>query len=98
MLNYEEFLHLKRFFQQFDWLPIQQILEKSRFSRRGRKTDFSATSLFRAFLLKSYLFIDDNTMLVKRFHENKAYLEFLASLKEDIPTNSCKYLYLSTMY
>ncbi|MBI2138467.1 hypothetical protein HYU13_02675 [Candidatus Woesearchaeota archaeon] len=27
-------------------------------------------------MLKSYLLIDDNTLLVKRFHENKQYLEF----------------------
>jgi len=76
MQNCQEFLHLKAFFQQFDWLPITQILGKTRFSRRGRKKEFTPLNLFRAFLLKSYLLIDDNTTLVKRFHENVAYLAF----------------------
>lgn len=76
MPNCQEFLHLKTFFQHFDWLPISQILGKTRFSRRGRKKEFTPLSLFRAFLLKSYLLIDDNTLLVKRFHENADYLAF----------------------
>ncbi len=62
--------------KSFDWLPITEILGKSRFSRLGRKKSFSDISLFKAFLLKSYLFIDDNTVLVKRLHENPAYLDF----------------------
>ncbi len=76
MQNSSEFMHLKRFFDRFDWLPITEILGKTRFSRRGRKKDFPHIGLFKAFLLKSYLSIDDNTVLVKRFHENRAYLEF----------------------
>jgi hypothetical protein len=76
MSNCQEFLHLKSFFEYFDWLPIVKILGKTRFSRRGRKKDFPPVSLFKAFLLKSYLLIDDNTILVKRFHENPAYLRF----------------------
>ncbi len=76
MQNISEFDHLKRFFDMFDWLPIVEILGKTRFSRRGRKNDFPNVCLFRAFLLKSYLLIDDNTLLVKRFQENKSYLEF----------------------
>lgn len=76
MQNSSEFIHLKRFFDEFDWLPIIEIIGKTRFSRRGRKRAFPAVGLFRAFLLKVYLSIDDNTVLVKRFHENKAYLEF----------------------
>ena len=71
-----EFMHLKRFMEIFDWLPVTEILGKSRFSRLGRKKSFSDISLFKAFLLKSYLFIDDNTVLVKRLHENPAYLDF----------------------
>jgi hypothetical protein len=76
MQNSLEFVHLKRFIGAFDWLPINEILGKTRFSRRGRKKDFSCLSLFKSFVLKSYLLIDDNTILVKRFHENKQYLEF----------------------
>ena len=76
MQNSSEFMHLKRFIEAFDWLPITEILGKTRFSRRGRKKDFSSLSLFKSFLLKSYLLIDDNTLLVKRLHENKRYLEF----------------------
>ena len=76
MQNFSEFIHLKRFFETFDWFIIKEIFGKSRFSRRGRKKDFSQLSLFKAFVLKSYLLIDDNTILVKRFNENKQYLEF----------------------
>lgn len=76
MQNNQEFIHLKTFIQKFDWLPITLILGKTRFSRRGRKKEFKPVSLFLAFLLKAYLLIDDNTTLVKRFHENKAYLVF----------------------
>src|SRR3989338_3182737 len=76
MQNNKEFLHFKSFVQEFDWLPIAEILGKTRFSRRGRKMDFNPVNLLRAFILKSYLFIDDNATLVKRLHENKPYLEF----------------------
>ena len=76
MQNSSEFIPLKRFIETFDWLPIREILGKTRFSRRGRKKYFSNLSLFKAFLLKSYLLVDDNTVLVKRFQENKSYLEF----------------------
>lgn len=85
MQNSSEFIPLKRFIETFDWLPITEILGKTRFSRRGRKRYFSDVSLFRAFLLKSYLLIDDNTVLVKRFHENKSYLEF--SNFEKVPSH-----------
>ena len=81
MQNSKEFLHLKSFFREFDWLPIVQILGKTRFSRRGRKKDFPSLCLFKSFVLKSYLLIDDNTLLVKRFHENKQYLEFCSLQK-----------------
>lgn len=76
MQNNKEFLHLKGYIRTFDWLPIVQILGKTRFSRRGRKKEFESVNLFRAFILKSYLLIDDNTILVKRLQENKSYLEF----------------------
>jgi len=76
MRNCADFLHFKNFFEMFDWLPITVILGKTRFSRRGRRKDFKPVNLFRAFVLKSYLLIDDNTTLVKRLRENKAYLEF----------------------
>jgi len=76
MQNSSEFIPLKRFIETFDWLPISEILGKTRFSRRGKKKEFSNLGLYKAFLLKSYLLIDDNTILVKRLHENKAYLEF----------------------
>lgn len=76
MQNNKEFLHLKSLVQEFDWLPIVQILGKTRFSRRGRKKEFESVNLLRAFILKSYLLIDDNTALIKRLQENKAYLEF----------------------
>ncbi len=76
MQNSLEFMHLKRFIEAFDWLPITEIFGKTRFSRRGRKKDFSSLSLFKSFILKSYLLVDDNTTLVKRFHENKQYLGF----------------------
>ena len=76
MQNLQEFLHLKRLFETFDWLPITQILGKTRFSSRGRKKDFELIDLLKVFILKSYLLIDDNTILVKRLQENRAYLEF----------------------
>ena len=76
MQNSSEFLHLKTFFDGFDWLPIIEIFGKTRFSRRGRKSTFPAIGLLKAFLLKVYLSIDDNTIFVKRFHENVAYLRF----------------------
>ncbi len=76
MKNNPEFVHLKGFFEAFDWLPIIELLGKTRFSRRGRKREFPAVGLFRAFILKAYLLIDDNTILVKRFRENKEYLDF----------------------
>ena len=76
MQNSSEFLPLKRLFAQFDWLPITEILGKTRFSRRGRKKEFSSLNLLKAFILKSYLLIDDNTTLVQRFYENRYYLEF----------------------
>lgn len=76
MQNSSNFLPLKRFIETFDWLPIAEILGKTGFSSRGRKKEFPCVCLFRAFLLKSYLLIDDNTVLVKRLHENKEYLEF----------------------
>ena len=76
MQNPSEFIPLKRIIESFDWLPITGILGKTRFSRRGRKKRFSDIGLFKAFLLKSYLLVDDNTVLVKRFHENLSYLEF----------------------
>ena len=76
MQNCSDFMHLKRFINSFDWLPIAEILGKTRFSRRGRQKHFSNVGLFKAFLLKSYLLVDDNTVLVKRLHENRLYLEF----------------------
>ncbi len=76
MQNYSDFMPLKRLFETFDWLPIIEILGKTRFSSRGRKKDFSNLNLFKAFVLKSYLLVDDNTLLVKRFHESKQYREF----------------------
>jgi hypothetical protein len=76
MQNRSEFLHLKSYVQTFDWLPIAHILGKRPFSRRGRKIEFNPANLFRAFVLKSYLLIDDNTILVKRLFENRSYLEF----------------------
>ena len=76
MQNYQEFLHLKSSILEFDWLPINQILGKTRFSRRGRKRDFNPVNLFRAFILKSYLLVDDNTILRDRLQENQSYLEF----------------------
>ena len=81
MQNNKEFLHLKSIIQEFDWLPIVKIFGKTRFSRRGRKKEFEPVHLFRAFILKSYLLIDDNTLLVKRLQENKSYLEFCAVKK-----------------
>ena len=91
MQNNQEFLHLKSFMQTFDWLPITQILGKTGFSRRGRKKEFKPLNLFRAFLLKSYLLIDDNTTLVKRFYENKHYLEFCELKKSPSHDVLCKF-------
>jgi hypothetical protein len=76
MQKISEFEHLKRCLDTFDWLPIVEIFGKTRFSRRGRKQEFSCIKLYRLFLLKSYLLIDDNTILIKRLEENNAYLEF----------------------
>lgn len=71
-----DFTHLKRIMDTFDWLPLGEILGKTPFSRRGRKKEFLPVNLFRAFLLKSYLLLDDNTLLVRRLSENKEYLHF----------------------
>lgn len=71
-----EFVHLKRIMDTFDWLPLGEILGKTPFSRRGRKKEFLPVNLFRAFILKSYLLLDDNTLLVRRLSENKEYLHF----------------------
>lgn len=76
MDNCSEFLLLKRFFDVFDWLPVISILGRKRHSRRGRKRDFTPLDLFKVFILKSYLLIDDNTVLVKRLQENCSYLRF----------------------
>lgn len=71
-----EFTRLKRFIETFDWLPIAEILGKREYSRRGRKKEFLPVNLFKAFLLKSYLLLDDNTLVVRRLSENKEYLGF----------------------
>mgnify|MGYP001574396124 CR=1 FL=1 len=71
-----DFIHLKRIMGTFDWLPVGEILGKARFSRRGRKKEFLPINLFRVFLLKSYLLLDDNTLIARRLSENKGYLEF----------------------
>jgi hypothetical protein len=76
MQNNKDFLYLKSCIQSFDWLPVSQILGKTRFSRRGRKKDFEPVNLFKSFVLKSYLLIDDNTVLAKRLRESDSYLEF----------------------
>lgn len=81
MQNDEDFLPLKSLFDTFDWVPIAHILGKSRFSRRGRKKEFKPVNLFRAFVLKSYLLVDDNTNLTKRLKENKEYLAFCGLTK-----------------
>lgn len=70
------FTHLKRVMATFDWLPIAEILGKREYSRRGRKKEFLPINLFRVFLLKSYLLLDDNTQAVRRLSENKGYLDF----------------------
>lgn len=76
MRNDTELSHLKGLLDVFDWLPVTQILGKTRYSRRGRKKEFSIINLFKAFLLKAYLLVDDNTVLAKRLKENPDYLEF----------------------
>ena len=45
MQNSSEFVYLKRFFETFDWLPITEILGKTRFSRRGIIKDFPTLSI-----------------------------------------------------
>ena len=60
----------------FDWLPVGEILGKVKFSRRGRKKEFLPVNLLRVFLLKSYLLLDDNTLIARRLSENKVYLDF----------------------
>ena len=76
MSSSNEFLRLKAFMRSFDWLPVREILVKKLLSRRGRRKDFELVNLFKVFVLKSYLLIDDNTIIVKRLSENKEYLEF----------------------
>lgn len=76
MQNNAEFVHLKRIMATFDWLPITEILGKRGYSRRGRKKEFLPVNLFRAFLLKSYLLLDDNTLITRRLSENREYLSF----------------------
>lgn len=71
-----DFIHLKRIMDTFDWLPIGEILGNAPFSRRGRKKEFLPVNLFRVFLLKSYLLLDDNTLIARRLSENKEYLNF----------------------
>lgn len=76
-----DFHSLKRFIETFDWLPIAKILGKTPYSRRGRKKVFLPVNLFRAFILKSYLLLDDNTLVVRRLAENKEYLAFCGLVK-----------------
>ncbi len=76
MQNSSDFLPIKRVIDTFDWLPVAKILGKSRRCRRGRKKEFTPVSLFKALILKSYLRVDDNTLLVNRLRENKSYLHF----------------------
>jgi hypothetical protein len=76
MSDSDDFLRLKTFMCSFDWLPVKEILGKRFVSRRGRKKDFERVNLFKVFVLKSYLSIDDNTIIVKRLSESKVYLEF----------------------
>jgi hypothetical protein len=40
MINSQEFFRLKSVLENFDWLPIKEVLGKTRFSRRGRKDNF----------------------------------------------------------
>lgn len=76
-----DFNHLKRFITAFDWLPIAERLGKGEYSRRGRKKEFLPVNLFRLFLLKSYLLLDDNTLIVRRLSENKEYLNFCGLMR-----------------
>lgn len=76
-----DFDHLKSFIIAFDWLPIAELLGKSEYYRRGRKKKFLPANLFRVFLLKSYLLLDDNTLVVRRLSENKEYLDFCGLAK-----------------
>lgn len=76
MHNKSGFILLNRFLDSFDWLPVMEILGKRRLSRQGRKKEFTPLNMFKAFILKAYLLVDDNTILVKRFHENVSYLKF----------------------
>jgi hypothetical protein len=76
MSDSDDFLRLKAFMCSFDWLPVKEMLVKRLSSRRGRKKDFELINLFKVFVLKSYLLIDDNTLIVKRLSENRSYLEF----------------------
>ncbi len=71
-----EFMHLKTIMTTFDWLPVSEILGKREYSRRGRKKEFLPITMFKAFLLKSYLLLDDNTLIVQRLSENQEYLDF----------------------
>lgn len=71
-----DFMHLKRLMDTFDWLPVGEVLGRIHFSRRGKKKEFFPINLFRVFLLKSYLLLDDNTLIVRRLSENKEYLCF----------------------
>lgn len=70
------FLRLKNYLDGFDWLKVTKILGKKSLSRRGRKKEFIPLNLFKCFILKSYLLIDDNTLLVRRLQENISYLRF----------------------
>lgn len=69
------FCHLKRLVEEFDWLPIAEILTRNR-DTRGRKTLFTPIMCFRAFVLGAYLEVEDDTELTRRIISNKEFIDF----------------------
>ena len=66
---------LKRFVEKFDWLPISEVLNRKS-DNRGKKSKFAPVNCFRAFLLGTYLEIEDDTELARRISQHVEYLEF----------------------
>lgn len=69
------FDHLKRIVKKIDWIPVAEILTRTK-DNRGRKTLFKPVNCLRAFILGAYLEIDDDTELARRIAQHKEYLEF----------------------
>lgn len=69
------FHDLKRFVEEFDCVPVSEILTRNK-DQRGKKSVFTPVMCFKAFILQAHLEVEDDTELARRIAHNKEYLEF----------------------